>query len=56
MQWYRETASHTEYPDFTVIQYRSMAVEVFKKKGGKIVSREQCTGSTSVDADVTISK
>ena len=56
MQWYRETASHTEYADSTVIQYRNMAVMVFKKKGGKTVSREQCAGTTSVDADVTITK
>lgn len=56
MQWYRETASHTEQPEATVVAYRNMAVEVFKNKGGKLVSREQCTGSTSVDADVTVSK
>jgi len=56
MQWYRETASHTEQPDATVIAYRNMAVEVFKNIGGKVVSREQCTGSTSVDADITVSK
>jgi hypothetical protein len=45
---------HTELPGgTTLVTYRGGSVEVFKKKKGKILSREQCFGEF-VDYDLTV--
>ena len=56
MHTYGETTSREELSDRTVITYTDMAVMVNKMKGRETVSRERCSGSTSVDAVVTVSK
>jgi hypothetical protein len=43
----------TEGADGTVVQYRGGSIEVFKKQGGKYLSREQCFGEF-VDYDLTV--
>lgn len=46
--------AHTVRPDgSTLIEYRHASVEVFKKKGGKYISREQCFNE-DVNYDVVV--
>jgi hypothetical protein len=54
VQFFRWASSDlTEGADGTVVQYRGGSIEVFKKQGGKYVSREQCFGEF-VDYDLTV--
>jgi hypothetical protein len=54
VQFFRWASSElTDGADGTVVSYRGGSIEVFKKKGGKYVSREQCFGAF-VDYDLTV--
>jgi hypothetical protein len=54
VQFFRWVSSDlTEGADGTVVQYRGGSIEVFKKQGGKYVSREQCFGEF-VDYDLAV--
>lgn len=43
----------TDGADGTVVQYRGGSIEVFKRKGGRYISREQCFGNF-VDYDLSV--
>ena len=47
------TSDFTDGPDGTVVSYRGGSIEVFKMKGGRYISREQCFGDF-VDYDLTV--
>ncbi len=54
VQFFRWASSdYTASADGTVVHYRGGSIEVFKKQGGKYVSREQCFGEF-VDYDLTV--
>ncbi len=54
VQFFRWGSSDfTDGPDGTVVDYRGGSIEVFKMKGGRYISREQCFGSF-VDYDLTV--
>ncbi len=54
VQFFRWASSDlTDGADGTVVQYRGGSIEVFKKKGGKYISREQCFGEF-VDYDLIV--
>lgn len=47
------SATFSEAGSTTTVHYRGGSIEVFKKKGGRFVSREQCFGNY-VDYDLTV--
>jgi hypothetical protein len=55
VQFFRwATSELTEGADGTVVQYRGGSIEVFKKQGGKYVSREQCFDGDVVTYTLTV--
>lgn len=47
------SATFSEVDSTTTVFYRGGSIEVFKKKGGRFISREQCFGNY-VDYDLTV--
>ncbi len=55
VQFFRWASSDlTDGADGTVVQYRGGSIEVFKKQGGKYVSREQCLDGDFVNYTLTV--